>query len=145
MPSPKKTSPTSSRRVRGKSAGRTASVPTRTAASPSRRGRKPKSMSLREAREADLAANRRPEPSLQWVGDASDLHDIEVELEGYWDFLLGREPLPIENGVLSLMESAVAIHTRVQELTAMIQLGEYHGTIPKGSNMYRLRTGPLRQ
>ena len=68
-----------------------------------------------------------------------------MELEGYWDFLLGREPLPIENGVLSLMESAVAIHTRVQELTAMIQLGEYHGTIPKGSNMYRLRTGPLRQ
>jgi len=73
------------------------------------------------------------------------LTDIEAECEGYWDILLGRAPLPIDNGVLGLMESAVAIHSRVNELTAMIQLGEYHGTIPKQSNMYKFRTGPLRQ
>ena len=59
--------------------------------------------------------------------------------------LLGRTPLAIDNGVLSLQETATGIHSRVCELTAMIQMGEYHGTITKQSNLYKLRTGPLRQ
>jgi hypothetical protein len=72
------------------------------------------------------------------------LSTIEEECEFYWNILTGREPLPVDNGVLGLMESATAIHTRACELQALIQTGEYKGTIPKGSLLYKFRTGPLR-
>ena len=117
---------------------------TPTSAGPFRRGKMPKHKSLRQAKEDDLKARQSNSPSLTWLGNAANLPDIESECEEYWQMLTGRVPLPIDNGVMGLMETAVAIHTRACEIQAQIQLGEYHGTIPKQSNLYKFRTGPLR-
>lgn len=58
--------------------------------------------------------------------------------------LLGRKPLPINNGILSLMESATAMYVRAQEISAMIHRGEQEGTIIRSSSWYKFRTGELR-
>lgn len=68
----------------------------------------------------------------------------EKEIRGYWNILLGREPLPIENGVLSLQETAVALHSRASEIAAVIQEQEYKGMVSRGDRAYHFRTGPLR-
>jgi hypothetical protein len=68
----------------------------------------------------------------------------EKEIRGYWDILLGRTPLPVENGVLSLQESAVALHSRASEIAAIIQEQEYKGIVSRGDRAYHFRTGPLR-
>jgi hypothetical protein len=57
---------------------------------------------------------------------------------------LGRKPLPIINGILSLQESATAIYGRCAEITALIQKAEYKGLVPAKSQLYKMRTGPLR-
>lgn len=68
----------------------------------------------------------------------------ENEIRGYWDILLGREGLPIDNGILSLQETAVALHSRACEITAIIQEQEYKGMVKRGDRLYHFRTGPLR-
>ena len=75
---------------------------------------------------------------------ATNLRVLEAEIDGYWQILLGRVDLPIDNGVLSLMETAVAMYSRASEITASIQKDEYQGTVSRGSRGYRFRTGPLR-
>lgn len=103
------------------------------------------SKTIRETRSELLEKRRYKTPDLSFVGaGANSLRSLEEELDNYWDFLLGREELPIDNGVASLMESAVAIHSRCCEIQALLQEAEYQGAVPKGSNFYRFRTGPLR-
>lgn len=58
--------------------------------------------------------------------------------------LLGREPLPIQNGVMSLMESAVVMYGRASEVYAAIQQAEQEGVVMTGSGTYHFRTGELR-
>lgn len=69
---------------------------------------------------------------------------MKQEIHDYWQMLLGRTPLPISNGVLSLMESATAMYVRASEMTAMIQQAEQEGVLIRGSSHYRFRTGELR-
>ena len=146
MPSTNKNSPTSNRRASKAKATSSSSAPTRASASPSRTGtrRKVSARTLGEAQAEVLQSQSSRSPSLAWLGDGVNLRSIEAECKGYWDILTGRSPLPIDNGVLSLMETATAIHTRACELTALIQEGEEHNVIPKGSGLYKYRTGPLR-
>jgi hypothetical protein len=85
-------------------------------------------------------------PLLNFLGSGSgNLAELEDEVHEYWDYLLGRTHLPIDNGIMSLLESATAIHVRACEITAQLQEAEYQGSSPKGSNYYKFRTGPLRQ
>jgi hypothetical protein len=69
---------------------------------------------------------------------------MKAEISQYWQMLLGREPLPISNGVMSLMESATSMYVRASEMAAMIQQAEQEGVLLRGSSFYRFRTGELR-
>lgn len=70
---------------------------------------------------------------------------MRAELDEMTDVMLGREPMPIDNGVLSLMEVATAYYARASEITNDLHRAETDGTIMKGSKGYKFRTGELRQ
>jgi len=73
-----------------------------------------------------------------------DIDAILAELHEYWDVLLGREDPPIESPYLGLMEYAVAVYSRAQELDALIHEGEASGAIKPRSLYYKVRVGALR-
>ena len=73
------------------------------------------------------------------------LQEMKDELDGYWDVLLGRDDPPINHGVLTMMDVASAYFARASEMAKMILRAEQEGTVPKGSNVYKFRTGELRQ
>lgn len=73
-----------------------------------------------------------------------DIEDLRDEVYEYLDVLMGREPMPIDNGILTLMEVADAYYSRAKEIEMMILAGENDGDIAKGSNLYKFRTGELR-
>lgn len=75
------------------------------------------------------------------LGDADELWE---EISGYIDVLLGRVPSPIDSPYLAMMEVATAYFARAQEIDALIHKGEREGSIMKGSQLYRFRTGELR-
>jgi hypothetical protein len=60
------------------------------------------------------------------------------------DVLLGRSEPPIEHGILTMMEYANAVYSRGQEIAMLIHAMEREGTVSKGSDLYRFRTGELR-
>jgi hypothetical protein len=72
-----------------------------------------------------------------------DLKDMQKELAEYMDVLLGRADAPIQ-GAHALMETADMYYARSSELIMIIQRGETDGTISKGSDLARFRTGELR-
>jgi hypothetical protein len=73
------------------------------------------------------------------------LPQLVGEIQGYWDVLLGRVPPPVPiNKVEAMMEVADAYYARAQEITAMIQLAEQAGRLPRGSEYSKFRTGALR-
>lgn len=69
---------------------------------------------------------------------------MEQELDEYKAILLGREDLPIQNGVMSLIETATAMYGRASEMTMEILAMERKGSVTKGSRLYKFRTGELR-
>jgi len=80
-----------------------------------------------------------------WIGQGADkLPDLKQEIDGYWEMLNGRRPLPVRNGVASLMESATGMYVRASEIASRIHRGEQEGTITRNSSWYRFRTGELR-
>jgi hypothetical protein len=70
--------------------------------------------------------------------------DIEEELLGYCDVLLGRVPAPVESPYLQLAEVATAYYARAQELDALIHMEERIGSVTRAHPLYRVRTGALR-
>lgn len=70
--------------------------------------------------------------------------ELEEELEGYRDVLMGRTPPPIDVGVLTLMEVANAYYSRAAEIEQLILEAERKGAVFKGHTYYRFRTGELR-
>ena len=78
------------------------------------------------------------------VGDGFNLQDLQIELDGYMDVLLGRLDPPNENGPMTLMEFAETVHARLGEIEIAVLRGENDGTVTKGSRIYRFRTGELR-
>lgn len=73
-----------------------------------------------------------------------EVEDLEDELEGYMDVLLGRVDPPIEAGHLTLMEVADAYYARACEMQFLIMKAEREGAVFKGSTYYKFRTGQLR-
>lgn len=78
------------------------------------------------------------------LGLPEDIHELEQEIDGMVDVLLGRVPSPIESPYLSLQEVATAYHSRAQELDILIHRGEREGRIHRGMAHYKFRTGELR-
>lgn len=70
--------------------------------------------------------------------------DLRAELYEMFDILLGRKDSPISSPYLAMAEVATAYYTRAQEIDALIHRGEQEGTILRGSELYRFRTGELR-
>jgi hypothetical protein len=69
---------------------------------------------------------------------------IYKEIDEMTDVLLGREPPPINNGIMTLYEVANAYYARAAEITQKLQKHEAQGQVIKGSAHYKLRTGSLR-
>jgi len=70
--------------------------------------------------------------------------EIKDELLEYVDVLLGRVDPPIDAGLMTRHEVALAYYARACELEMRIHEQERIGNIVRGSDHYRLRTGALR-
>ena len=81
---------------------------------------------------------------LQVGSGLPEVEELEEELEGYMDVLMGRVPPPIDAGHLTLMEVADAYFARACEIQYHILKAEREGGVFKGSPYYRFRTGELR-
>lgn len=69
--------------------------------------------------------------------------DMQEELDEYLGILLGREDAPVE-GLMALFETADMYYARASEMDMMILRGEADGSIAKGSEHSKFRTGELR-
>ena len=78
------------------------------------------------------------------MGAGFDLAQMKDEIQVYTDILLGRNPPPIDAGVLTLAEVANAFYCRAKEMEMSLLNGEAEGAILKGSGPYKFRTGALR-
>jgi hypothetical protein len=93
---------------------------------------------------------RRPQSIAQTVRDIqvgyglSDVDELAGEIKEYWDVLLGRSAPPGDFGELTLAEIANAYYTRAMEIDALIHEAERDGGVFRGSQLYRFRTGELR-
>ena len=72
------------------------------------------------------------------------VEELQDELLGYTDVLLGREVPPVDSPYLSLMEIASAYHARALEIEMLIHNEEQHRRVVRGSPHYKFRTGQLR-
>lgn len=72
------------------------------------------------------------------------VEQLEDELEGYMDVLMGRVPPPVEAGHLTLMEVADVYFARACEIQYHILKAEREGGVFKGHSYYKFRTGELR-
>jgi hypothetical protein len=77
-------------------------------------------------------------------GGLPRVFDLQVEIQEYWDILLGREESPVQHGISTLMEVADAYFCRASEISALILQAIREGRIGKGSNHDKFRTGELR-
>jgi hypothetical protein len=69
--------------------------------------------------------------------------ELRRELDGYMDVLMGRLISPV-TGTHALQEVADQYYARASEMTALIQRGEADGTVKRGSDYAKFRTGELR-
>lgn len=73
-----------------------------------------------------------------------DLPELQQELDDMRDILMDREPMPIDSGLMSLMEVATVFHARAKEMEQLIHRKENEGVVLKQSSLYKFRTGELR-
>lgn len=74
-----------------------------------------------------------------------NVRSLKVEVDDMFDVLLGRVEPPIPSDRFdSLAEVANAYYARGQEINAKILEGEREGSIIRGSQHYKFRTGELR-
>lgn len=69
---------------------------------------------------------------------------MRAELDHMRDVLMGREQPPVDNGVMTLMETADAYFARAKEMEQTILRHEADGVVLKNSKHYKFRTGELR-
>jgi hypothetical protein len=73
------------------------------------------------------------------------LSDLVAEIEEMVDVLLGRTPPPLRGrGLLTLLEVATAYKARALEIQLLLHEAERAGRVARGSQLYRFRTGELR-
>lgn len=72
------------------------------------------------------------------------LRELREELDEMKAVLLGHEPPPIDNKIMTLMEVADAYYARAKDMEGMIHRMETDGVVVRGAKLYRFRTGELR-
>lgn len=77
-------------------------------------------------------------------GVPENIDELYDELEEYCDILLGREDSPVNSPYLALAEVATAYYARGLELDMLIHRAEREGSVVRGSELYKFRTGSLR-
>lgn len=73
----------------------------------------------------------------------NDIETMRSEIKNYTDTLLGRVPMPIDIGINTLYEVAVAYFSRAKEIEMSIKEMENKGLITRNSPLYKFRTGEL--
>jgi hypothetical protein len=73
-----------------------------------------------------------------------DIDELREELDTMRDILLGRDPYPHTNGLLTEMEVSTEFFMRAKEIEQLIQRKENDKAVLKGSSLYHFRTGELR-
>jgi hypothetical protein len=73
-----------------------------------------------------------------------ELDALSAEFARYTDVLLGRVEPDIDLGVATLLEVADAYFARASEIDILIHKAEREGSVLRGSDYYRFRTGELR-
>ena len=74
----------------------------------------------------------------------NDIESMRQEIQSYTDILLNRQPMPINIGINTLYEVAVAYFSRAKEIERNIKEMENKGLITKGSTLVKFRTGELK-
>jgi len=69
---------------------------------------------------------------------------LEEEIDEMREVLTGRQPPPIDQGVMTLYEVSDAYYARICDITIEIQRCEREGQVVRGSKLYKFRTGELR-
>lgn len=78
------------------------------------------------------------------AGLPEDVNELYDELEHYCDVLLGREDSPVQSPYLELAEVATAYYARACEIDMLIHRAEKEGSVIRGTEFYKFRTGALR-
>lgn len=73
----------------------------------------------------------------------NDLESMRSEIKGYTDVLLHRQPMPINIGINTLYEVAVAYFSRAKEIEMGIKEMENKQLITRTSPLFKFRTGEL--
>ena len=76
--------------------------------------------------------------------ELKNLDSVRLELQEYVDVLLNRKPMPVDEGIDTLLEVATAYYSRAKEIEMKLHQLENNGVILKGSKHYKFRTGELR-
>lgn len=84
------------------------------------------------------------EPTYVLQSGLPSIDDLREELDAMRDILMGRDPYPINEGLLTEMVVATEFFGRAKEIEQLIQRKENDKVIPKGSTLYHFRTGELR-
>lgn len=74
----------------------------------------------------------------------NDIESMRQEIQSYTDILLNRQPMPINIGINTLYEVAVAYFSRAKEIEMNIKEMENKSLITKGSTLVKFRTGELK-
>ncbi len=72
------------------------------------------------------------------------VEDLAAEIDTMRDVLMGRDPFPIDCGLLTLMEVATVYYGRAKEIEQLLLRAERNGRIQRGSDLYKFRCGELR-
>lgn len=100
---------------------------------------------MRIVRRDQLGRKRLLAVDFRWQNVSDELADVIAdELEEYTGVLMGYQPPPSDNGVMTLMEVSTAYYARGQEINMRILRLEREGRVRKGSKLNKLRTGELR-
>ena len=73
----------------------------------------------------------------------NDIDSMREEIKGYTDVFLLRSPMPINIGINTLYEVAVAYLSRAKEIEMNIKEMENKNLINRSSPLYKFRTGEL--
>lgn len=79
-------------------------------------------------------------PTIDGLGTYDEIMDELLEMTLV---LKGHADAPVESPYLQLMEVATAYLTRAYEIEMLIHRGEHDQVIERGSELFKLRTGPL--
>ena len=73
----------------------------------------------------------------------SDIFELEAEIDGYMNVLMGREEPPLEKGIFTRFEVASTYLQRGLEIAARLHRADRKGLVKRNDPLYKFRTGEL--